>query len=103
MLPSPIPIRLKNARNRAKLSQKELGIRAGIDENSASPRMNQYEKGKHAPDIDLLRRIAKELEVPMSYFFCEDDTSAEIVRHLDQLSQKDKEDLLSQIINKAKN
>ncbi|HGH8161022.1 TPA: helix-turn-helix domain-containing protein, partial [Vibrio cholerae] len=44
---NPIPLRLKEARKKAKLSQKALGVRIGMDESSASPRMNQYEKGKH--------------------------------------------------------
>lgn len=100
MRPNPIPIRLKEARKFAKLSQKELGIRAGIDENSASARMNQYEKGKHIPNVVMLRSMAKELDVPMSYFFCEDQVSAEIVRCIGQLTQEDREELLQQIISK---
>ncbi|WP_131024637.1 helix-turn-helix transcriptional regulator, partial [Klebsiella variicola] len=45
--------RLKEARIRASLSQERLGILAGIDEATASPRMNQYERGTHAPDFSL--------------------------------------------------
>jgi transcriptional regulator with XRE-family HTH domain len=44
---NPISERLKEARKKAKLSQKVLGVRIGMDESSASLRMNQYEKGKH--------------------------------------------------------
>ena len=40
----PIAKRLKKSRLNAKLSQKKLGILAGIDEFSSSARMNQYEK-----------------------------------------------------------
>lgn len=43
-----------------------------MDEGSASPRMNQYEKGKHTPDVRTLKLIADELKVPLNYFFCED-------------------------------
>ena len=32
--------------------------------------MNQYEKGKHTPDIQTLKLIAGELDVPLNYFFC---------------------------------
>ena len=39
--------RLKQARLRTDLTQEQLGILAGIDEFSASARVNQYEKGKH--------------------------------------------------------
>ena len=47
---SVVARRLKEARVRAGLSQKQLGIKAGIEEFSASPRINQYERGKHTPD-----------------------------------------------------
>ncbi|MEZ8199115.1 helix-turn-helix domain-containing protein [Vibrio splendidus] len=87
---NPIPARLKEARKKAKLSQKALGVRIGMDESSASPRMNQYEKGKHAPDISTLKAIADELDVPLNYFFCEDKISAELAVHLNKLSQSDK-------------
>lgn len=101
MRPNPIPIRLKEARKRKGLSQRELGIRTGMDENVASARMNQYEKGKHAPDIEILRSIAKELDVPLSYFFCDDETSAEIVRQLEKLTPEGKQGILQIILEKA--
>ncbi|KTC81709.1 helix-turn-helix domain-containing protein [Legionella brunensis] len=50
MVISPLPKRVKEARLATKFSQKELGIAAGIDQFSASPRINQYETGKHTPD-----------------------------------------------------
>ena len=56
---NPIPVRLKEARLNAGLSQKKLGIIVGIDAFSASARMNQYEKGKHVPDFLILKRIAE--------------------------------------------
>ncbi|MGT8022878.1 helix-turn-helix domain-containing protein, partial [Escherichia coli] len=54
---NPIPERLKEARCRAGLSQRSLGLLVGFDPASASSRMNHYEKGRHVPDIDTLRRI----------------------------------------------
>lgn len=91
---NPIPERLKEARKKAKLSQKALGVRIGMDESSASPRMNQYEKGKHTPDIGTLKALADELGVPLSYFFCEDEISAELVVNLNKLSQTNKQKVL---------
>lgn len=83
---NPIPVRLKAARKKAKLSQKSLGVCIGMDESSASPRMNQYEKGKHSPDIQTLKLIADELGVPLSYFFCETKLEAELAMNFSQLS-----------------
>ncbi|MBI2774381.1 helix-turn-helix transcriptional regulator, partial [Candidatus Dependentiae bacterium] len=73
MASSPICKRLKEARLAAKLSQKKLGIAAGIDEFSASARMNQYETGKHTPDYLSLKHIAKALNLPTAYFYAESD------------------------------
>ncbi|MFG5010935.1 helix-turn-helix transcriptional regulator [Vibrio cholerae] len=91
---NPIPIRLKEARQKAKLSQKELGVRIGMDEGSASPRMNQYEKGKHTPDVRTLKLIADELKVPLNYFFCEDPESAELAIAITTLSTEKRRLLL---------
>jgi len=76
MTSSPIGKRLKEARLTAGLSQKNLGIAAGIDEFSASARMNQYETGKHTPDYLTLRHIAKIVKVPVAYFYAESDELA---------------------------
>lgn len=64
----PFPMRLKGARKKAKISQKALGVKIGMDESSVSPRVNQYEKAKHSPDIQTIKLIADELKVPLSYF-----------------------------------
>jgi transcriptional regulator with XRE-family HTH domain len=90
-------LRLKEARKKAKLSQKALGVRIGMDESSASPRMNQYEKGKHTPDVQTLKLIADELGVPLSYFFCEDDISAELVCLISQMNEDEKKQLALKI------
>ena len=68
--------RLGEARMRSDLSQKKLGILAGMDEFSASPRINQYERGKHTPDLRTIERIAKVLEVPSAYFYAVEDDLA---------------------------
>jgi transcriptional regulator with XRE-family HTH domain len=69
--------RLGEARTRLGLSQKKLGISAGMDEFSASPRINQYERGKHTPDLRTIERIAKVLAVPSAYFYAVEDDLAE--------------------------
>jgi transcriptional regulator with XRE-family HTH domain len=71
--------RLKDARKAAKLSQKKLGIAAGMDEFSASARMNHYEKGRHMPDYETLKRIAKVLKLPVAYFYAETDELAQFI------------------------
>jgi len=94
---NPLPIRLKEARKAAGISQKELGIRLGMDPSSASGRMNHYEKGRHMPDIATLRRIADELGVPLSYFFCDSDSSARLACLIEKLSENDKKELIRKL------
>lgn len=86
----PIPKRLKEARKAANLSQKRLGIQAGIDEFSASARMNHYEKGRHTPDFLTLKQIAKVLKVPVAYFYADSDELAKWIRLFGQLKKADK-------------
>ncbi|HFP7856680.1 TPA: helix-turn-helix domain-containing protein [Morganella morganii] len=82
--------RLKEARLRAGLSQEKLGILAGIDEASASARMNQYEKGKHTPDFNTVEKFAKVLDIPVPYFYTDDDLLAEIIINYKKTAEKDK-------------
>lgn len=78
---SPVPKRLKEARLSANISQKKLGIAAGMDEFSASARMNHYETGRHAPDYTMLKRIAMVLEIPTAYFYAEEDDLADFIKN----------------------
>ncbi|KQT42520.1 MULTISPECIES: helix-turn-helix domain-containing protein [unclassified Methylophilus] len=85
--------RLKEARLAKGLSQKKLGIAAGIDEFTASPRMNQYERGVHVPDYSTLERLAQVLEVPAPYFYAADDELADWIKYFSKLTNNDKEKL----------
>ncbi|MBB1334694.1 MULTISPECIES: helix-turn-helix domain-containing protein [unclassified Pseudoalteromonas] len=94
MFQNPIPIRLKQARAKSGITQKQLGILIGMDENSASGRMNHYEKGRHIPDLATLKKIADELNVPLNYFFCEDDESARLAIEVSKLQSEQKKELM---------
>lgn len=89
--------RLKLARKEKKLSQERLGILAGVEESSASARMNQYERGKHVPDYLMLIRIAQALDLPPAYFYTEDDLLAEIIKYCYQMTEQQKLELLVQM------
>lgn len=77
--PSIIAVRLKAARLAKGLTQEQLGILAGIDEFSASARMNRYEKGIHEPHYSMMQHIAKVLGLPVAYFYCDHDQVAELL------------------------
>ena len=91
--------RLKEARTAAGLSQKKLGIAAGIDEFVASTRINRYEKGVHEADIHTAQKLAETLNVPLAYFYVEDDELATVVMNYENLSEDNKKTIIK-IIDK---
>jgi transcriptional regulator with XRE-family HTH domain len=74
--PSVFAKRLRDARIKKGISQKQLGILAGIDEFTASSRVNQWERSRHTPDLAMVERLAQILEAPAPYFYARDDALA---------------------------
>jgi transcriptional regulator with XRE-family HTH domain len=97
----PTPKRLKEARLRASLSQRKLGIAAGIDEFSASARINHYERGRHMPDFGMAERLSRVLRCPVAYFYAREEDLAEIILLAGRLSAKERRVLLGQLRRKA--
>ncbi|MCM0036283.1 MAG: helix-turn-helix domain-containing protein [Burkholderiaceae bacterium] len=91
--------RLKQARLRAGLSQEKLGKLAGIDPMSASARMNQYERGKHSPDYQLMCRVADILKMPVSWFYTADEDEARLQEVFYHLQPSIRQPLLTQAEN----
>ncbi len=96
---SPLPKRLKEARIKTGMPQKTLGILAGIDEFSASARMNQYEKGKHSPDYAMSHRLAEILKVPCSYLYEENDDIASLLMLYYNLYESDRKKIIDKIVS----
>jgi transcriptional regulator with XRE-family HTH domain len=87
--------RLKEARLRAGLSQKSLGIAAGLDPFVASTRINRYELGIHKVDYPFACRLAAELSVPAAYFYADDAELAELILLYGQASKRARTRLLT--------
>lgn len=94
----PLSKRLKEARLAAKLSQKALGIAAGIDEFSASARINHYEKDRHMPDYSTLERISSILKVPVAYFYAETDELALWIKAFGTIKKGKRMAILKEIV-----
>lgn len=78
----PLPVysrRLREAREAYGISQRALGIKAGLDDFVASTRVNRYETGVHQPDLQTLQRLAQSLDLPVAYFYAEDDELARLI------------------------
>ncbi|PWD67603.1 helix-turn-helix domain-containing protein [Pectobacterium parmentieri] len=91
--------RLKDARLLRGLSQKGLGIAAGIDEFVASARINRYEKGVHEASIETAQQLAEALDVPLAYFYTENDELAEMMLAFLALSPEKRADVLALVRN----
>lgn len=95
--------RLKQARLASGLSQKRLGIAAGIDEFVASTRINRYEKGVHEPGTEIVQKLAEVLRVPLAYFYAEDDDLAELMLAFLSLSKQERIEVISHVRKKLMN
>lgn len=71
--------RLREIRTESGVSQKALGIAAGLDQFVASTRINRYELGVHKADFLIAQRLALVLNIPTAYFYAEDDQLAELM------------------------
>lgn len=63
-----IPSRLRDARRAARLSQGDLGERAGVTRQAVSA----YERGNKTPEPETFLKLAQGLDQPTAYFTSED-------------------------------
>jgi transcriptional regulator with XRE-family HTH domain len=89
--------RLRAARQKARLTQAELGDRLGLVEHGAV-RISRFECGRHTPDIGFVEKMAAVLKVPSFYFYCADEALARMFLQLsDRLGDDWKRLLLAQM------
>lgn len=89
--------RLRQAREDAGLSQKELGILAGLDPFVASTRINRYEQDVHAADLATAKRMAKVLGVPLAYLYADNERLARMIRAFSKLDVAGQEKILKEV------
>lgn len=89
--------RLKEARLKVGLSQKQLGIQAGLDPSVASTRINRYELGIHKADYQMAQHLARVLKVPVAYFYADDDDLAQWILLYSQLEVELRHKILSDL------
>ncbi len=97
--PSTFGRRLQALRLRDGISQDRLGVIVGLEESSSSARMSRYENGVHEPTISFVEKLAAHFNVPVAYFYCEDDLLAELVAAFPLLSEQSREQMLEMVRN----
>ena len=83
--------RLRQARLQRGLPQDQLGVLIGLDEGTASARISRYETGAHEPPLAIAGLLARALELPLAFFYCDDDELAQMIQaivHLPSPSRK---------------
>lgn len=60
----------------------------GLDESSARARISRYELGVHEPPFATVKLLAKVLEVPPPYMYCEEQDMAELLLALHKIPSK---------------
>ena len=95
--PTILGKRLKEAREKLGLPQDKFGIKLGLDEGCSSARISRYESGVHQPPLKTIQLMAKTLNVPVAYLFCEDDLMARAILKLSALGRRKLVDVLNQI------
>ncbi|QWD71587.1 helix-turn-helix domain-containing protein [Polynucleobacter sp. UB-Raua-W9] len=83
---SPIGPRIRAARIAKDFSQEKLGVLIGLEEGSAGTRISRYENSIHEPAVGTSIALAKALNVPLAYLYCESDVLAALIVNLAKLS-----------------
>lgn len=86
--------RLLQARAALGISQRQLGVRAGMEPSVASPRVNQYEQGKHEPRPGVVKKLAEALGVPPAFLYTDDELLAKLLLRWGELTLARKKQLL---------
>jgi len=93
--------RIKEGRQELGLSQFELGVLAKIDEATAKSRISHYETGFNVPTLKTIEQLAIALNVPVSWFFCEDD-EAELIITLHRKAKGERTEVLLSLLGQLK-
>lgn len=90
--------RLREARLRSGIAQDRLGVMIGLDEGCSSARMSRYENGVHEPPFPIIESLAGFLNVPVAYFFCDDNRLAEIMRIYSSAKEKERQAMFDSVV-----
>ncbi|MEZ8501742.1 helix-turn-helix transcriptional regulator [Vibrio splendidus] len=99
---SVVAKRIKETRQRLALTQSDFGKMLGLDENTASSRINHYEKARHSPSYELMLVLSNFSDTPVSYFYEPDDQLAETIQTVYHLTNHQKDLVLAILLDLEK-
>lgn len=84
---SVVAARLRQARQLRGLSQREVGVRMGLDKDTASARISRYESESMAVSLESLFELARALNVPPAYLLATTPAMADAILSLGRESE----------------
>ena len=100
--PTSFAHRLRWARERAGLTQLDLGVRAGLEPKVAAPRINQYENGVHEPKVETAQALADALGIPPAFLYTTDEDLAGLLLVWADLETSERRKLLKNAATQLK-
>ncbi|WP_345776826.1 helix-turn-helix transcriptional regulator [Stenotrophomonas sp. GbtcB23] len=91
--------RLCQARELRGLSQRDVGVRMGLDKDTASARISRYESGAMSISLEALFEMAKALEVPPAYLLASSTSMADAVLALGQQPPRQQDQLAEVLVS----
>ncbi|MFS8413185.1 XRE family transcriptional regulator [Xanthomonas campestris pv. campestris] len=88
-----VAARLRQAREQRGLSQREVGMRMGLDKDTASARISRYESGAMSISLEALFEMAEALEVPPAFLLASTPGMADAILALGEQSDRQQDQL----------
>ncbi|MGE6333207.1 helix-turn-helix domain-containing protein [Stenotrophomonas sp. NPDC077659] len=88
-----VAARLRQARELRGLSQREVGIRMGLDKDTASARISRYESGAMSISLEALFKLAEALDVPAAYLVASSEGMAAAIELIGKQHEGEQEKL----------
>ncbi|WP_184422339.1 helix-turn-helix domain-containing protein [Xanthomonas euvesicatoria] len=97
-----VAARLRQAREIRGLSQREVGIRMGLDKIAASARISRYESGAMSISLEALFEMAEALEVPPAFLLASTPGMADAIMALGEQSHTQQDQLAKVLVALSK-
>ncbi|WP_367381742.1 helix-turn-helix domain-containing protein [Stenotrophomonas cyclobalanopsidis] len=97
-----VAARLCQARDLRGLSQRDVGVRMGLDKDTASARISRYESGAMSISLEALFEMARALEVPPAYLLASTASMANAILALGEQSPRQQDQLTEVLVSLSK-
>ncbi|MBW8375981.1 MAG: helix-turn-helix domain-containing protein [Stenotrophomonas sp.] len=94
-----VAARLRQAREIRGMSQREVGVRMGLDKITASARISRYESTAMSISLEALFELAEALEVPPAFLLASSAGMADAILALGEQTQGQQDQLAKVLVS----